>query len=195
MLPLNKQVAPLELCQKLDELGCHQNSYFHWTFAEVDYGPGGLEKKWIVTNIDNAQWIIDSMGSTTYGTAEKMLIKSIASEGCSAYTASELYEMLPSEIGKYKLVIEPGFGCNVSYVYWDKPEMFMFGIYTKETKRVLLRSKNSKGDKTECWSNGQTLAEALAKILLCLIENKYIIASAIETNRGVPWKLDISEND
>ena len=120
-MKIEDQVVSLELSKKLKELGVKQESYFYWV------------KKVFANDPPVDPWIILDCMDTH------------ALENVSAFTSSELGEVLPKVIGDKYLCIRNKFGL------WEI-------AYRRE--KVIYMQK----EKTE--------AGARAKMLIYLIENK-----------------------
>lgn len=109
---LAAQVASLDLCKRLKELGVKQEGFFYWVKME----------EWQIGYLNKDSWLDHEM--------------------CAAFTVAELGEMLPPRTSSFK--DDRGWNCE--------------------------RDNNSDGYISS--SGGDTEADARAKYLLYLLENK-----------------------
>ena len=132
-MKLELQVVSLELAQKLKELGVKQESVFCW---EDD-----LDAEYLITraeaNREGKEW----------------------SESCpSAYTVTELGEMLPEE-----------------YPGHSNSQLCIFKMWNGERKvKWLVRYQNYELETVLHTEESDTEADARAKMLVYLLENKLI---------------------
>ena len=149
---LESQVTSLELSKKLHELGVKQESLFYWYK-------------------DNNEWLLD------YN--ERLLIE--FRENYSAFTASELLELLP-----HRITIKENEPFNNFTLYIKKS--FIVKETIKFDSMITTYIINYECESTECrgenaWLKRQlfthniwdeNFSNALAKILIFLIENEII---------------------
>lgn len=126
---LFKQVVNLELSKRLKELGVKQESLFKWSY---------YEKRDEMT--DSYFWIV------------KHLSRTIGDNEYSAFTASELLEMLPNEINNSEYI----------YVIQKYPNEYEIRAWHKFDTMILKITFD------------KSLCNALAKMLIHLIEQKLI---------------------
>lgn len=135
-MKLKQQVVSLELAQKLKELKVKQESLFWWcNFGREDWrGP--------YSDINGEYFRYPQTPGPYEFSREE------CSDFCSAFTSSELGEMLPREVKGHELVICPAFKEGAWFVgYGD--HMNMQGIHVEDA---------------------DTLADAMAKCLIYLLE-------------------------
>lgn len=119
-MKLEHQVCSLDLSKRLKESGVKQWSYFHW------FGGSTEGTSWISNRASDSPYI------------------------CSAFSTSELGEMLPNQVGDYWLRIgKPGTGLQWSI--WYELQSYIEVIFTEPTE-----------------------ADARAKMLIYLLENNLI---------------------
>lgn len=138
-MTLENQVTSLDLSKQLKELGVKQESLFYWTFFK-DYS----QILYTQQEVFKESWKVDP-------------------NYCSAFTASELGEMLPQSI---EIKVDKG----LDFWYWNankKP----YGGWTIELNGPLQFFGD---EKTKSYFEEDTEANARAKMLIYLLENKLI---------------------
>ena len=99
-MKLEYQVASLELCKRLKELGVRRESAFYWCCAEQK---------------DN-RWVLLGSGREYYEKGGSWSVDDFFPESrCAAFNVAELGEMLPHHIG-YEL--GPDFYCEKVAIGW-----------------------------------------------------------------------------
>ena len=163
-MKLENQVVSLELAKQLKELGVEQESLFYWVKGKMEYG---YEGEWSIEEDDNyfiltecldrkpigSDFSIDcgDIGGTheeweKYRRREKRLRKIVLEGVYSAFTVAELGEMLPNTV----------FSTKVRGDEW------------------LWRCENVNENGYISSSGANTEADARAKMLIHLLENKLI---------------------
>jgi len=125
-MKLENQIVSLELAKRLKELGCKQDSIFKWHSK------------------------LDEKGNRVYTEIVYLPIKQMEQD-YSAFTSSELGEMLPLDVEGVKLHIHREKGLDS----WDVS-------YNTDAGNTL----------DEIWEQAESEANARAKMLIWLIENK-----------------------
>lgn len=145
-MKLQDQVVSLELSKRLKELGVKQESHFKWCIWDKEDMFYTDEKDRLYTQ---EQW---EDYTDEYNPPE--------SEFYSAFTLAELGELLP-----YKIVID-----GKEYYYREgKQSSYEWVRYTTEFDLSGIAHEEQGGIK-----NGTNRADARAKVLIYLIENKLI---------------------
>lgn len=135
-MTLEQQVTSLDLSRRLKELGVKQKSLFWWSENEHDRYTG-----WVVFYKDEV-----------LGTEERFSVDKEVH--ISAFTVSELGEMLPGAIVTWSFADKSG--CGVQ-----------FNVSLLGNKRPYVNSKLIE-------EHSDTLPDAMAKMLIYLVENKLI---------------------
>jgi hypothetical protein len=158
-MKLEDQVTSLELSMKLKELGVKQESLFYW----FDTRNTGDLPKWYLDTYDN---LADDLG-WNYKTGRTKKVDRLY----SAFTVAELGEMLPQDI----IHIEKGyskdyevklsFGTNFNECWYEADD---------DTCPDGCGDYYSKSISYNDTSDQDTEADARAKMLIYLIENKLI---------------------
>lgn len=148
-MKLEQQVCSLEPAKKLKELGVKQESLFYWYQEKGDYEP----------KIKQPNSVYDWGHQLDY--ADATLDKEV-SELCSAFTVAELGEMLPASI-------TIGGEVMMLCVYSIKTESFPNNWLVVYETDYPYRDENKH---SKAFMN--TEADARAKMLIWLIENKYL---------------------
>ncbi len=136
-MKIEKQVISLELARKLKKLGVKQNSLFYWL---------ELYDKTIVLN----HCLMRNNNDTEGTLYQQYGVFKDKKNSFSAFTTSELGEMLPARIEKDKEVIT--FFCNKSDKMWET-------FYCSAKHEIYY------------YQMGKTLAGAMAKMLIYLKKN------------------------
>lgn len=183
MKPLNTIVADLEYCKELKELGVKQKSIFYWIFnsegwklTELDVGEGGSDYEWLQSRGKLSEKSKIKMGigigiyhglrKETYinlGLTEDEYNKRL-NESYSAWTASELFEMLPDKTKCYRTEFQSG----------DMP----YSQYTcvKEAENL---GKYYRFNHDE---NADSAQDSMAKVLIYLLKNNIISLEEVNKN-------------
>lgn len=140
---LEQQVCSLDLAKRLKELGVKQESYFYWIEWARGYGKGHMDYE------RNLAWEL----------RREDQINNFENR-CSAFTVTELGEMLPKENQIYS------YPCRVNgYVQWD---------CTSQGTRIMTAEGWEEGHQGTPPMFSETEADARAKFLIYLLENKLI---------------------
>ncbi len=130
-MSLKSQVCSKELSMKLKELGVEKESFFEWFESKHEKSSCVIYR-----------------GTNGYG----------AGETYSAFTASELLELLPGEISRDL----------IKYTYL----LILKKNHEYEIRYDEIRYDSCMLDDIQCIEFGDTLTNALAKMLIYLLENK-----------------------
>lgn len=141
-MKLENQVTSLELSKRLKELGVSQDSYFNWcSIGHETSGDRGIE----ILNQDKYEYYSD------YDEVQVI---------CSAYTVSELAEMLP----KYMIIEQNGvkYSCDLQIIR-SSVWRFYYGEPHYKEESIIYTALT-----------GDSEADARARFLIYLLENKLI---------------------
>lgn len=148
---MEKHVTSLELSKKLKELGVPQKSQFYWTQGTDEYG----------NYVDHWYVVFHPNGVSSEALAKGWIV--------SAFLASELGDMLPSEINiPFKNGKPRASNSKLKSYFGNGTEEGYYPVmYTKVGQEYI-------------WIVGENEVEARAKMLIHLIEQKLLDVNSLK---------------